>query len=483
MITLPVPTVTVDKAVYCAEDVATLSVNTPVDASYTINWYQNGNLLAAKKDSASIKETQPGNYMVIISSNIANCSQTSAPLLLSFTPPPVFLFNYPDQLQICTGTPLVLAAIGSGNYLYLWYKDDVLTNVTISAFDVTQNGKYKIEVSSCAGSCVASKEVQVKFITIAVPVITTDKTAYCNGDNAVLSLNGSFDPDLTVQWYKDNVPVPGSMGQSSITTSSAGSYTLSLVSNLPNTDGTFCSQTSAAVPLVSNPQPTVSIRQTINTSLCAGQTVSLAAVYTGGSVKWSTGETNDQISITQSGHYTVTVTTAAGCQADAATDVTFLPDPVFSVNDTTICTYKKQVVTLTAPAGFAAYSWNNGASTAQTYTVSQPETVSLTVTDANGCQATQQVKVSEQCGNVYIPNTFTPNGDGINDTWVIEGLDETGTVKVFTRWGAEVYQNVGYPTPWNGEFSGKKLAPGVYYYIVTAKSGTQKFSGSLTIIY
>ena len=109
--------------------------------------------------------------------------------------------------------------------------------------------------------------------------------------------------------------------------------------------------------------------------------------------------------------------------------------------------------------------------------------MSLTVTDANGCQATQQIKVSERCADVYIPNTFTPNGDGINDTWVIEGLDETATVKLFTRWGAEVYQSIGYSTPWNGEYGGKKLASGVYYYIVTAKNGTQKFSGALTIIY
>jgi gliding motility-associated-like protein len=149
-------------------------------------------------------------------------------------------------------------------------------------------------------------------------------------------------------------------------------------------------------------------------------------------------------------------------------DIIFLPNPVFNVNDTSICTYKKQVVTLTAPAGFAQYAWN-GQTGNQTYQVSQPQTVSLTVTDVNGCQATQQIKVADQCPDIYIPNTFTPNGDGINDTWVIEGLDATATVKVFTRWGSEVYQTTGNYTPWNGEYNGKKLVSGVYYYIVTAK--------------
>ena len=483
MITLPVPMVTADKAVYCAEDVATLSVNTPVDASYTINWYQDGNLLGAKKDSVSIKETQPGNYTVTISSNIANCTQTSAPLLLSFTPAPVFLFDYPDQLQICSGTPLRLFAIGSGNYQYRWYKDDVLTNVTVSGLDVTENGKYKIEVSSCAGSWVASKEVQVQFVTLGVPVVSFGKAGYCTGDVAVVSENFPPDPSYTIDWYYDNLAIGGVTNELSFTTYAPGDYKAVLVYKTQNSDGSFCQQISESKSLVFNAPPMVSIQQTVNTTLCAGQTVTLTAQHSTGTAQWSTGETSDQITVIQTGTYKVTITSPGGCQADTSIKVAFLPGPVLSLRDTSVCTFKKQSITLTAPAGFAAYNWNNGASTSETYPVTRPQTVSLTVTDANGCQATQQIKVADECPALFIPNTFTPNGDGINDTWVIEGLDEAGTVKVFTRWGAEVYQSVGYSSPWNGEYSGKKLAPGVYYYIITAKNGTQKFSGSLTIIY
>jgi gliding motility-associated-like protein len=303
------------------------------------------------------------------------------------------------------------------------------------------------------------------------------------GDVATVSESFPSDPSYTINWYRDNFAAVGVTNDVSFTTYVPGDYKAVLVYNTQNSDGSFCQQISASNSLVFNPLPTVSIQQTVNTTLCAGQTVSLAANHSSGTVQWATGETTDQITVTQTGTYKVTVTSPAGCQADTSISVTFLPDPVFSLRDTSICTYKKQVITLTAPPGFAAYSWNNGASTSETYPVTQPQTVSLTVTDANGCQATQQIKVADECPVVFIPNTFTPNGDGINDTWVIEGLDETGTVKVFSRWGAEVYQSVGYSTPWNGEYGGKKLASGVYYYIVTAKGGTQKFSGSLTIIY
>ena len=91
--------------------------------------------------------------------------------------------------------------------------------------------------------------------------------------------------------------------------------------------------------------------------------------------------------------------------------------------------------------------------------------------------------MADVCAAVNIPNTFTPNGDGVNDTWVVEGLDATATVQVFTRWGKQIYQSVGYPVPWNGEYDGKKLPQGVYYYVITAKNNTQKLSGWVSIIY
>jgi gliding motility-associated-like protein len=82
-----------------------------------------------------------------------------------------------------------------------------------------------------------------------------------------------------------------------------------------------------------------------------------------------------------------------------------------------------------------------------------------------------------------IPNTFTPNGDGINDVWDIQGLDETALIKIFSRYGTMLYQSKGYATPWSGTYHEKKLPAGTYYYIITTKKNTQTFSGAVTIIY
>lgn len=484
LITLPVPQVTANKPDYCAGDTAVISVNIPIDTGYTINWYRNGILLPFNRNLVSIKDTTSGSYAVIVNSNISNCSQTSQPVQVAFTPSPVFTFNYPDKLQYCYGTPVSLTAVGSPTYQYRWYKDGVLTGDVTANLSIVISGKYKVEVSACPGSWVPSKEVQVDLIQLPAPVITADKPAYCIGDNATFKVNILPGPSYTINWYKDNALLTANTSKTTLVTNMVGSYSVSIVNNTANSDGTTCSQVSAVQPLSFNPPPAVSIAEIVKTTLCDGQTVDLLAHYTGGSVKWSTGETSDKITVGKGGNYKATVTSPAGCQADTSIDVSFLPDPVFSVKDTSICTYKRQSIMLTAPSGFSQYAWN-GETGQQTYQVSQPQKLSLTVTDANGCQATQDIKIVEQCPEIYIPSAFTPNQDGINDTWGIAGLenDQTAMVGVYDRYGTRIFESRGYSVPWNGKYGNKKTAAGVYYYIITAKNGTQKFSGSVTIIY
>jgi gliding motility-associated-like protein len=86
--------------------------------------------------------------------------------------------------------------------------------------------------------------------------------------------------------------------------------------------------------------------------------------------------------------------------------------------------------------------------------------------------------------DIFIPNTFTPNGDGVNDTWNIKYLDAYSgcSVNIFTRWGKNVYSSIGYGIPWNGTLSGKPLPTGTYYYVINLKNGTSPLAGFVAII-
>jgi gliding motility-associated-like protein len=472
----------INEVPYCQGDTAIFSSTVIVDTTlYTFRWYRDNVLLSEFHNTPVIKTVTPGGYTLTLTNDSTLCSKSSPTFQLTYVPPPTFTFNYPDVLSYCSGNnSTVLKVQGSDAYGYRWYKDGILNGVTADSIIVTQTGQYKVEVTSCRSSWVPSKPVQVNFIQIPLPVVKADKPAYCLGDQATLSLNTPVDPSYNITWLRDGNPVDSYNNMASIITSIPGNYTAMLSSTAINN----CLQTSLPVQVSFNPVPSVGILENVNTNLCQGQGVTLKAIHNGGSIKWSTGETTDQITVNNTGTYHVILTSPAGCTADTSIAISFLPDPVLNVNDTTICVYKNQVVVLTAPAGFAHYLWNSQ-SVGQTYTVTSAQTVNLTVTDANGCQAMQQIHVTEQCPEVEIPNTFTPNGDGINDTWVIDGInnDPTVSLKVFNRYGSLVYKSNGYSTPWNGEYNGGKIPSGVYYYILTTKKGKQTFSGSVTILY
>ncbi len=97
----------------------------------------------------------------------------------------------------------------------------------------------------------------------------------------------------------------------------------------------------------------------------------------------------------------------------------------------------------------------------------------------------------------YYPNTkepllvpaeaFTPNGDGINDTWMIPGIDNypNSVVRVYNRWGHEVFATKGYRNNWNGRYrsNSEKLPSGSYLYVIDLGTGSAPLKGWIFINY
>ncbi|WP_183558649.1 gliding motility-associated C-terminal domain-containing protein [Mucilaginibacter sp. SP1R1] len=465
---------------YCDGSVATLKTDNKV--GYQYRWYTNGVLNS--NTTASIDITQNGTYKVEVSACVDSWV-ASKEVQVNFIPVPKPLLHQDkaaycdgDQATITSDVPIDASQIINWTaYQYRWYKNGALNGITTPNLQVTQPGSYKVEVQGCSGTWVASDELSIGFIKLSPPVIITDKPGYCIGDIAGLSVNFINDGTYTLNWFRDGNLLPGEQNKTAITTNQLGNYAFSISSNI-----TACSTLSAPYALSFDPLPVISIQQIVNTSLCDGETVSLKASYSNGTVQWQTGETTDQINVTHSGTYTAAVTTAGGCIVSQNTSVTFLPKPLLSVADAALCQYTNETITLTAPPGFVSYEWN-GQPGGTSFSTNALGTVSLTVTDQNGCKATQTIHITSHCDDIHFPNAFTPNGDGINDTWVITGLDASAKVKIFNRNGTMIFQSLGYPVPWNGTYGGKKLPAGVYYYLINSPGSKQVRSGSVTIIY
>ncbi|WP_431294334.1 MBG domain-containing protein [Pedobacter sp. P26] len=137
---------------------------------------------------------------------------------------------------------------------------------------------------------------------------------------------------------------------------------------------------------------------------------------------------------------------------------------------------KGETTVLTASGG-TAYSWStasgivSGQNTASlSVRPAQTTTYTVRVTNASGCvsSASITIKINEDY-KLVANNILTPNGDGINDTWIVQNIDmyPNNEVRIFDRNGREMYSKKSYDNSWNGTIGGNDLAEGTYYYIIT----------------
>ena len=136
------------------------------------------------------------------------------------------------------------------------------------------------------------------------------------------------------------------------------------------------------------------------------------------------------------------------------------------------------------PGQYSQYRWQDNSTNPQ-YVAKVAGTYWVRVVDTSGCSSADTVVISPgNCFAAKIPNTFTPNGDGVNDTWKIPALASYPqcALMIYNRWGQQVYKSIGYPTPWNGTLNGKNLPDGTYYYLINLTSNAPPLSGFVTII-
>lgn len=111
-------------------------------------------------------------------------------------------------------------------------------------------------------------------------------------------------------------------------------------------------------------------------------------------------------------------------------------------------------------------------------------TYTVTMTDINGCTASDSITV-DLYPELNITSGFSPNGDGKNDTWLIDYIDQfpANTVEIYNRWGDRIFSSNGYDVPFDGTYKGQDLPVGTYYFIININHpGYPKpITGPLTI--
>lgn len=234
---------------------------------------------------------------------------------------------------------------------------------------------------------------------------------------------------------------------------------------------------------------------TIQNVTCTGMDDGVAIIGTSGGsgeTAWEfVGSDVDVLNLFE-GEYAVTAADTAGCTADSifivAADIeTDMTVEMFSSPVT--CWQTSDGTATAAVTGGELpiqYVWSDGnAQTTATAIGLSEDVYSVTITDNIGCTLgyLTTVEPTEDC--LFIADALTPNGDGINDRWVVGGLEffPQSEVQVFNRWGQMLFRSSPGTTWWDGTFNGALLPASDYYYVITVFAGAEPITGTVTLKY
>lgn len=234
---------------------------------------------------------------------------------------------------------------------------------------------------------------------------------------------------------------------------------------------------------------------TIQNVTCTGMDDGVAIIGTvggSGETAWEfVGGPVDVLNLFE-GEYFVSAADTAGCTADSSfiVEADIVTDMLVEIFSTPVTCWQTSDGTATAAVTGGqlpiAYEWSDAQGQTTATAIGLPEDVySVTVTDDIGCTLgfLATVDPTEDC--LFIADALTPNGDGINDRWVVGGLEffPQSEVEVFNRWGQLLFRSKPGTTWWDGTFNGALLPPSDYYYVIKVEPGAEPITGTVTIKY
>jgi gliding motility-associated-like protein len=457
---IPTLYVNLNDTTICFGDSAVLDAGNP---GSTYQWSPGG------QTTQTITVSNTGTYYVTVS-NGGGCS-VSGSMALSV--------NNCNGIQatdtlICQGDTAeiyVNVNFGFAPYTYSW-SGGLPPTAGPHAVSPSVTTNYYVTVSDSLGTFMTDTAT---VIVVNPPfVFLGNDTTACNPYS--FTLNGG-NPGSTYFWS------PGGQTTQTISISTSGTYCVTV------TNGTGCSASDCRILNIIN----CNISST-DTTICSGDTAWISVTASFGtppySYEWSGG-----LSATAGPHgvspiittdYYVTVTDSTGITMIDTATVTVIASPVVNLgNDTIFCTGTSSY-TLNAGNPGSTYLWQDNSS-GPTFIVTLSGTYWVRVSNACG-SVTDTVEVNfGNCDcNLYIPNVFSPNGDGKNDIFFVRGacIKEI-TFFVYDRWGEKIFETHDATKGWDGTFRGKEMDQGVFVYYVMARlddESVHKKKGTVTLV-
>ncbi len=398
----------------------------------------------ATSNSINVSPTSNTPYYVVV--DVGGCIDTAFHNL-SVNPLPVV--NISGNTTICNGQSITLTATGGGSYV--WNTGSFSDSIVVYP---TSDTSYSVVVTNIY-NCIDSSTANVTVNPLPNISINGD-TSICLGTITSLTASGANN-------YIWN--------NSSITPVINVSPTTTTTYSVTGTDLNNCSD-SAQIQVEVLPLPIAAING--SSTICFGETTTLTASG-GDTYVWNTLDSTSSITLAPQDTSTYTVIVSSnGCIDSANYTIDVIPLPVISAySDTTII--MGQSATIYAQ-GIPPFNWMPQDSLSCTNCVNPTATPRETTTycvstSENGCTDSScvTVYVDNICGDLFVPNSFSPNGDGANDCLkVYSNCLKTVLFRVYSRWGELIFESDEIDGCWDGTNNGSDLNTGVYVFTVKA---------------
>jgi len=430
-----------------------------------------------------------GTYLyrlaVASAGNINNTQcRTESPMIILSWAPPLTVGIGPKDTTVCLGSNVSFIATGGVSYQWSDSTRAPQDNVTVNS-----PATYVVTVSGSIG-CTVTDTAYASIYPLPVPAVTQQNLQNCSRDSVTLIASGGISYVWSTGDQTALIVTHPVMGQIyTVTATGANNCTASLAFPV-----------EAKAPWQISPD--------VFDPPCPGHNIGTISISISGNnggyyYLWNTGSTSTAIGSLSPGIYSVGITDSLGCDTSYSFNLaySYTLHVTVSPGDTNVPTgvYVPLLTSINANNG-NVYTWSPSADLTCTacpdpmsHAIDSFYTYTVSVIDEYGCESTDSMRITTfDIAHVYIPNAFTPNGDGINDFFQIFGPGVTVVympvfnVKVFDRWGEMVYESSDPDFRWDGSYRGVVLPSDVYvyemYFSLVGNADGQHHKGSVTII-
>lgn len=484
--------VTASASSYC---IGGAPVTLTANGATTYAWAPGSSLSSTTGSVVSATPSVTTTYTV--TGTIGTCSNDRT-VTITVTPTPTVSIVSTNTLLCSSGSGATLTASGASSYTWM---PGGTTGSTLPVNPSTTTTYTAYGVS--AGGCIAiPATITESVITVPIPTLTASSSTVCLTNTVTISANPNT--GYTYNW----LPVTQIISNNTLPSITAKpTSTGTVIYTLTLSSGTCVNTNTIALQVFSCLPPVVNFSTLTNDSICTDGCVTFENLTTGDSpinYEWifpggtppTSTSLNPQVCYSAAGSYSVALIATNAFGSDTLVknnyiSVADIPD-VRAFKDTIIRYGESAPISVT---GAMSYQWypNNGTVACPTCsnTIAQPSVTTMYIVEGSNspyCKSrdTIMVVVDLICGDFFVPNAFSPNGDNLNETINVHGLCvSTFNLQIYNRWGEKVFETSSKENSWDGTYKGKPLDTGVFVYKVDGLSIDGKvfnLKGNITLI-